>query len=320
MEPFGYNGKILHIDLTNSNISVEEPPEIFYRRYFGGRAFIAHYLLKEMKGGEDPLSAENVLVFASSVLGGAPTHGVCRFSVGAKSSLTNAFGESESGGYWGPELKFAGFDAIVIKGRAKNPVYFWIHDGQVEIKDASAIWGMTTGDALDTILQDLRDPKIRVALIGPAGENLIPYANIAADLCHFIGRTGMGAVMGSKNLKAIACRGKNKIRMKDSKLVSPIAKRVARDRNKHPLTYGLHWLGTPAAILHFNHAGTLPTRNFREGTFRGAEKISGERMAQTILKNEKVVMPAPSNASVVSPYRAKDSPLTPDTAALSTKH
>ena len=281
---FGYNGKILHVDLTRSTTSVEEPPEIFYRRYFGGRAFVAYYLLKQVPKGADALGPENVLIFASSVLGGAPAHGLCRFSVGAKSPLTGGFGESEAGGYWGPELKFAGYDAIVITGRAPKPVYLWVHDGAVEIRDASGIWGMITGDAQDAIHRELGDPKIRVAVIGPAGENQVPFANIANDLSHISGRTGMGAVMGSKNLKAIACRGTKRIEMKDPETVSRVAQRVARDRKENPMSYGLHWMGTPAAVLHFNHSGTLPTRNFREGTFAGAEKISGERMVETILK------------------------------------
>jgi aldehyde:ferredoxin oxidoreductase len=281
---FGYNGKILHVDLSRSTTTVEEPPEIFYRRYFGGRAFVAYYLLKMVPKGADPLGPENVLVFASSVLGGAPAHGLCRFSVGAKSPLTGGFGESEAGGYWGPELKFAGYDAVVITGRAAKPVYLWIHDGAVEVRNASGAWGKTTGEAQDAIHQELGDSKVRVAIIGPAGENQIPYANIANDLSHISGRTGIGAVMGSKNLKAIACRGTGKIRMKDAGAVGAVAQRVARDRKEYPLSYSLHWIGTPGAVLHFNHAGTLPTKNFREGTFPGAEKISGEKMIETILK------------------------------------
>jgi aldehyde:ferredoxin oxidoreductase len=285
--PFGYTGKILHVDLTNSNISVEEPPEIFYRRYFGGRAFVAYYLLKEIKANEDPLGPGNVLVFASSVIGGAPSHGLCRFSVGAKSPLTGGFGESEAGGYWGPELKMAGYDALVIKGKADRPVYLWIHDCEVKIRDASHIWGLTTGEAQEAIRKELGDQRIRIAIIGPGGENLIPYANIANELSHLSGRTGLGAVMGSKNLKAIACRGKQKIDYADQRLIKKVAQRVAKDRKDNPMSYGLHHLGTPAAIMHFNHLGTLPTKNFREGVFPGAEKISGERMADTILTDRR---------------------------------
>lgn len=284
MASYGYNGKILHINLSNREIKVETPPEIFYRRYFGGRALIAYYLLKKMKGREDPFSPENVLVFASSVLGGAPAPGLCRFSVGAKSPLTGAFGESEAGGFWGPELKFTGFDALVIEGKSPQPVYIFIHDGQVEIREANHIWGLKTGQAQDALQQELGDKRIRAVLIGPAGENKIPFANLANDLSHISGRTGMGAVMGAKNLKAIACRGTQKMMLSAPELVAEVARRVARDRNVHPLSYGLHWIGTPGAILHFNHRGTLPTKNFREGTFRGAEKISGERMIETILQ------------------------------------
>ncbi len=282
--PFGYAGKILHINLTTSDITIEEPDEMFYRRYFGGRAFLAYYLLREMKPHEDPLGPGNVLVFASSAIGGAPSHGLCRFSVGAKSPLTGGFGESEAGGFWGPELKFAGFDAMVIKGKSENPVYLWIHDGDVEIRDASSIWGMPTGEAQDVLMREIGDRKIRTVLIGPAAENLVPYSIIANDLSHMSGRNGMGTVMGSKNLKAIVCRGTHKIKTKDQKLVGSVAKRVARDRKDNPLSYGLHLLGTPAAVLHFNHAGALPSKNFREGTFEGAENISGERMMETLLE------------------------------------
>lgn len=283
--PLGFNGKILHVDLTRSTMVTEEPPEIFYRRYFGGRGFVAFYLLTQMKGGEDPLGPDNVLVFASSVIGGAPSHGLCRFSVGAKSPLTGGFGESEAGGFWGPELKFSGFDAVVIKGKADKPVYLWIRDGQAEIRDATHLWGKVTGEAQDELKKELGDPKVRAVLIGPAGENLIPYANMANELSHMSGRTGMGAVMGSKMLKAIVCRGTRKgMALKDMKAVGMIAKRVARDRSTNPLSSGLNRLGTPAAIQHFNHLGTLPTRNFREGHFKGAENLSGERMMETRLE------------------------------------
>lgn len=281
--PFGYIGKIGHLNLSTEKIRIEEPPEIFYRRFFGGRAMIAYYLLHEMKGSENPLGPGSVLVFAGSVIGGAPAHGLCRFSVGAKSPLTGAFGESEAGGYWGPEFKAAGFDALVVKGRADRPVYLWVHDGEIEIKDASAIWGMVTGEAEAAIRKELGDKRVRVALIGPGGEQQIPYANLTNDLSHFSGRTGMGAVMGSKNLKAIACRGRTQPEYMDPEVIKQVAARVAKDRKENPMSYGLHNLGTPAAVLHFNHLGTLPTRNFREGTFEGAENISGERMADTIL-------------------------------------
>jgi aldehyde:ferredoxin oxidoreductase len=138
---YGYNGKILRVDLTKENISVEEPNEVFYRRYMGGRALALYYLLNEMKPGVDPLGPDNLLIFAPSVITGAPVQGLSRFSVASKSPLTESYGEAEAGGDWGPWLKFSGFDAVVVKGKAKKPVYLWLHDGKAEIRDASKVWG-----------------------------------------------------------------------------------------------------------------------------------------------------------------------------------
>ena len=137
--PYGYNGKILHVDLTTASWTVETPDEQWYRTYMGGSGFLAYYLLKEIAADIDPLSADNVLVFAGSVVTGVPLSGFNRYTIGAKSPLTGAFAETEAGGYWGPEMKFAGFDAMVIRGRAEKPVYLWIRDGEVEIRDAAAV-------------------------------------------------------------------------------------------------------------------------------------------------------------------------------------
>ena len=172
--PFGYNGKILHVDLTTSDLSVETPPEIFYRRYFGGRGFIAYYLLKEMKGGEDPLGLENVLVFASSVLGGAPAHGVCRFSVGAKSPLTRTCAEAEVSGYWGAELRKAGYDGIIIKGISEKPVYLWIHNETIELRDAKVIWGSKVKQSLSWLQKDVGEVKCRAAIKGKTRHHTFP--------------------------------------------------------------------------------------------------------------------------------------------------
>ncbi|MCK4785415.1 MAG: aldehyde ferredoxin oxidoreductase, partial [Desulfobacteraceae bacterium] len=200
----GYNGKILRIDLATQKITVETPSEVFYRTYIGGGGLSLYYLLRELQVGTDPLSPENVLVFACSVLTGIPMSGMSRYTIAARSPLTGGFGESEAGGYWGPELKRAGFDAIIIKGKSEKPVYIWIHDGEVEIRDASHLWGTDIGTTQNRIREELRDNLIRVAVIGQAGENLVRYACVINNLGHANGRTGMGAVMGSKNLKAIA--------------------------------------------------------------------------------------------------------------------
>ena len=139
--PYGYNGKILRVDLNSESIGIEEPQEILYSRYLGGGTLALYYLLRELKPKSDPLGPENILVCAGSVISGTPAAGLSRFSVAAKSPETGAFGEAEAGGWWIPELKSAGFDAIVIKGKANRPVYLWVHDGQAEIRDAGHLWG-----------------------------------------------------------------------------------------------------------------------------------------------------------------------------------
>jgi len=217
MNRFGYWNKILHVNLTARTTWIEEPGDPFFRRYGGGRGFIAHYLLKYVPKGADPLGPDNVLVFAPGVLTGAPVPGAGRHSVGAKSPLTGGFGESESGGFWGAELKRAGWDAVVVHGVSATPVYLWINEGAVQFRDASHLWGKITGEVQDAILAELGDPRARVAQIGPAGENLVRFAVIANELNEVAGRTGMGAVMGSKRLKAIAVRGKTPVRLADAK-------------------------------------------------------------------------------------------------------
>ena len=280
---FGYNGKVLHVDLSSGDFDVEDIYEEFYRTYMGGSGLIGYYLVKMLKPGIDPFSPDNVLVFAPGVMTGAPLGGMCRFAVGAKSPLTCAFGQSEAGGFWGPELKRAGFDAIVIKGKASKPVYIYINDGDVKICDADHLWGKKTGEVQDIIRAEHNDPAIRVAQIGPGGENLVRFACITNELKHFNGRNGLGAVMGSKNLKAIAVRGKRQIPVADRQLMSEISKEFGATVMESPLTRGLYENGTAAAVLGNSAAGILPTKNFHYGEFDRAESISAEAMNEKIL-------------------------------------
>lgn len=280
---YGYNGKILRVDLSSGKISVDEPGEVCYRRYLGGRGAALYYLLNEMEPGVDPLGPDNLLIFAASVLTGAPIQGVSRFSVATKSPLTGTYGEGEAGGHWGPELKFAGFDAVVVKGKSDKPVYLWVHDGEAEIRDASKIWGKPTKEAQEAIRKELGDDKIRVAQIGPAGEKLVRFACIVNELQDVNGRGGMGAVMGSKNLKAIATRGKKKVELKDPGKVTALVKWFNENFPKNPDVPGLRNIGTSQLVLPINESGGLPTKNFREGAIEGVEKISGEKMKETIL-------------------------------------
>ncbi|MGI5834870.1 MAG: aldehyde ferredoxin oxidoreductase family protein [Chloroflexota bacterium] len=276
--PYGYTGNILRVNLTDGTWSVENPGETFYRRYLGGGALATYYLLKEMPPKCDPLSPDNVLVFAAGLLTGAPASGMVRYTVAAKSPLTDGFGEAEAGGFWGPELKFAGFDAIVVKGRSPEPVYLWIHDGQVEIRSAKHLTGKMSDEAEDAIRQELDDPRIRIAQMGPAGEKFVRFANVVNNLKHFNGRTGMGAVMASKNLRAVAVRGKNKLEFADPDGIKRLAKWFVA-QGGHVLTE----LGSANLVRALDAGGILPTRNFRSGSFEGAEAISGEKMRDTVL-------------------------------------
>jgi aldehyde:ferredoxin oxidoreductase len=280
--PYGYNGRILHVDLSSRKWNVEEPDESWYRTYVGGSALAAYYLLKYLKAGVEPLSAENILVFACSVVTGAPLSGFSRYTVAAKSPLTKAFARTEAGGYFGPELKFAGYDAIVITGKSPEPVYLYIHDGEVEIRDAAHLWGLDNWETLEAIRKESGEKLVRVASIGPAGERLIPFACVQNDLEHFNGRTGMGAVMGSKNLKAVAARGRNKPEMADPEKVKEIRKWHNERIKVHPPNVGLTNVGTAGLIKGLNDTGILPSYNFREGVFEGVDKINHEAYHQTI--------------------------------------
>lgn len=277
----GYTGKILHVDLTKGEVTTETPPESFYRRYLGGAGFVSYYLLKEVPKGADPLGPENVLIFANGPVTGVPVAGGGRSSMGAKSPLTGGYGEADVGGFFGAELRLAGYDGIVVHGKAPKPVYLWIHDGEVEIRPADHLWGMTTLECQNTVRQELGDSRIRLAMIGPGGEKLSRLACVINDLKHAAGRTGLGAVMGSKNLKAVAARGKIQVPLADPEGLRALA-RWMRDHWPEK-SQGMHDYGTSGGVMDLNEFGALPTRNFQDGRFEGAEKISGQTMAATIL-------------------------------------
>jgi len=277
----GYTGNILRVDLTKENISIENPDEVFCRRYIGGEGFVAYYLLKELKVGIDPLSPENKLIFATGPLTGFAIPGTGRNSVGAKSPLTGGFGEAEVGGHWGAELKHAGFDAIIVEGKAKKPVYLWINDGVAEIKNASHLWGKITGEAQEIIQKELGDKLIRVAQIGPGGERLVRYACVINDLRNAAGRGGMGAVMGSKNLKAIAVRGHKKLEVSNKEKLREKIKEF--NEMAYKAVSGYFECGTGGGIMEqFAKSGNLPTRNFRDGNFSGAKSLDPSIMKEEI--------------------------------------
>jgi len=285
--PYAYTGNILYLDLSSKKFWIENPDENFYRTYWGGRALALYYMLREMKAHTDPLSPDNLLIFAPGILTGTPAPAMPRYTVCAKSPLTGAEGEAEAGGWWGPELKKAGFDALIIKGASSTPVYLWIKDGKVEIKDATHLWEKDTGETQRIIRGELADDKIRIAQIGPAGENQVRFANIVNELKHFNGRNGLGAVMGSKKLKAIAVRGTKPIELYNKERMNQITKEISQRIMDNPLSRDLRSLGTPATVRPFYEAGCLPSYNWTTGYFKEGENLTAETYNKTILKEIK---------------------------------
>lgn len=280
---YGYTGKILHVDLSKSKFSIEEPSEEFYKTYIGGSAMGTYYLFKNTPAGADPLGPENTLTIMLSAPTGASISGQSRMTATAKSPLTGLIGDSQVGGFFPAELKFAGFDGIVFTGKSPKPVYLWVHDGEVQIRDAAHLWGRITGEVEETIRAELGDKKIEIAQIGPGGEKLTLFAAIMNMCNRANGRTGMGAVMGSKNLKAIAVRGHQKVKTADPAALTKLARLAPQRVQDIPDMKGLQDFGTASVLNYQNTSGGLPTKNYISGTFEQAEDISGETMSETIL-------------------------------------
>ena len=274
---YGYTGKILHVNLTTSEIKVEEPEEQFYRTYMGGSAMGMYYVLKETPAGAEALSPENVLALCTGVVTGTPISGQSRLTSVAKSPLTGCIGDAQGGGYFPAEMKFSGFDAVIIKGKSPKPVYLWMHHGEAELKDAGHLWGMTTGDAEDKLKEELEDKRIEVLQIGPAGENLVRFAALISMSNRANGRTGMGAVMGSKNLKAVVVRGKQKPSIANPEKFKELQKLAKTNLEPTGMDdFGKY--GTPDVCSPQNKSGGLPTYNFNSGTFEKHEEINGKTL------------------------------------------
>jgi aldehyde:ferredoxin oxidoreductase len=281
--PSAVTARLLHVDLTTRETRVEVIPEAIVRQHLGGGALAAYLLLRDLPPGADPLGPDNKLVFMTSIINGLSLSGTNRYTAAAKSPLTGGYGESEAGGWWGPELRSAGYEGIMVHGKAATPVYLWIKDGQVEFRDASAYWGRLSGEVQDGIEKELGDKRVRVLQTGIAGERGVRYAAIVNQLKHFHGRSGLGAVMGAKNLKAIAVRGaKPPVAVdKDGAKGALVFFKEHHDRSKDRF----HVFGTAGGVPGLEAGGILPTRNFRDGSFEHYKDISGQTMAETILVN-----------------------------------
>ncbi|EHM10453.1 aldehyde:ferredoxin oxidoreductase [Thermanaerovibrio velox DSM 12556] len=283
----GWVGRVLRINLSNHTFSAEPLKEEWARDYLGGRGLGTRYYFEEVGPSVDPLSEGNNIYFVTGPLTGTLAASAGRFNVVAKSPLTGTIGAANSGGYFGPELKYAGWDMVVLEGRSPKPVYVYINNDQVEIRDAEGIWGLETHEATDKLLEQT-DPEAKVAVIGPAGENLSLIANIINDKHRAPGRGGMGAVMGSKNLKALVVRGTKGVKVARPEEFLKAAVAAREKLAKHPVTgSGLPLYGTNVLVNILNQNGGLPTRNFRTGVFEGADRISGETQRESrLLKNK----------------------------------
>lgn len=272
----GYHGKILHVDLGTGTTRVDEPDALFYRVYAGGGLLGVYYLLKETVPGVDPLSPENLLIFSNSVVAGYPAAGLVRYTVSAKSPLTNGVGETRCEGSWAVSLKKSGFDALVLRGAAETPAGLLIDGGIVSVFDATALWGKTVGESVDA-LEARFGGDIDVATIGVAGENLVRFASIVSSRTHQAQRMGMGAVMGSKNLKAIVLRGGKLPPVADREAFDRINANFARDIPGNTLSNWQKELPGFAAWVHLHGLdAALDTENFRTATFPGVEAYREE--------------------------------------------
>jgi len=291
---FGWTGKIIRVNLTEGSIKVENLKIKDAYEYLGGRGLGVKILFDEVDPKVDPLSPENKLIFMTGPLTGtlAPCSG--RYEVVAKAPLTGTVGGANSGGHFGPELKFAGYDGIIFEGKAEKPVYLWINDDKIELRSAKHLWGKNVFDTTDELLKETSEDA-RVACIGPGGEKMVLFATVMNDKHRAAGRSGMGAVMGSKNLKAVVVRGTGSIKVKDPNTFMNAVKEAYKKLKEQPVTSaGLTTYGTAILINILNQVGSLPTRNWRDGGyFEYAEEISGEALREKYLVKNKACFGCP---------------------------
>ena len=280
---YGYHQKILHVNLTTGTLEIEKPDSDFYRKYMGGSAMGLYYLLKNTPPNADPLGADNTLCLMVGVLTGAPLSGQSRVTTTAKSPQSGLVGDSQAGGFWPVELKAAGFDGLVIRGRAPHPVYLWVHDGHGELIEASPLWGAYTMQVEDAIRQELGDGRVQVLQCGPAAEKGVLFGALLSNANRANGRTGMGTVMASKNLKAVAVRGHNQPELHDRERIKSLTKWAVAHLPESDVV-GLGLLGTQEGIMFQDADGGLPTRNWESGTYENAQAISGQALHECMFK------------------------------------
>ncbi|MFW5873370.1 MAG: aldehyde ferredoxin oxidoreductase family protein [Bacillota bacterium] len=273
--------KILRVDLTAGETKEESLAPELVKKYLGGRGLASKLLVDEIDPGIDPLSPENRLIFANGLLTGTNASTGGRYMVVTKGPLTGTIASSNSGGYFGAELRFAGYDMIVFQGKSEKPVYLQLMDGKAELKDASHVWGKRVDETTDILVEESGDERAKVSCIGPAGENEVLFASIMNDKNRAAGRTGVGAVMGSKNLKALVVRGDKSNFDYDKESLMKVVKKQTQIIKEDGVTgEGLPTYGTKVLDNIINETGGYPTRNFQEATFEGTGEVSGEALVE----------------------------------------
>jgi aldehyde:ferredoxin oxidoreductase len=275
---------LLTINLTTRQTASYTIPADWQRDYLGGASLAARLLYDSLTAELDPLSPDAPLLFLNGPLSGTAGPATGRFVVCGKSPATHLWAESNCGGFWGPELRAAGFDGVWITGQAAAPVYLWIHDGEAELRDAAPLWGLDPYAVQERLSSELGSGKIHVASIGMAGEARIPFSLILTDHGRVAGRTGLGAVMGAKRLKAIAVHGSGRIPVADLTAYMPLRSDANKQLRSDNMTVMLRQLGTGGAADFFDYMGSMPKKYYQQGTMDGVEKISGASMSETILK------------------------------------
>jgi aldehyde:ferredoxin oxidoreductase len=273
---FSYGGTMLRIDLTTQTVRREPTPEAVARSYLGGRGMNIKRLWDELPAHTAGLAPGNILVIGAGPLVGTSFPGGARFNISAMSPQTGILGDGNAGGFFAPELKFAGYDQIVIQGRATHPVYLWIKDDVVELRDARGLWGLDTWEASAAVKQEIGDPEVQVATIGQGAENGVRFAGVFVNLNRPVARTGMGTVMGAKNLKAVAVRGTGTIAVANMARFQELLARLDEAIYRHPEYDIRRRLGTTKLVRALNGIGGLPTRHFQAGFSPDAEAVSGE--------------------------------------------
>ncbi|GAB6155510.1 aldehyde ferredoxin oxidoreductase family protein [Desulfosporosinus burensis] len=293
----GYAGTVLMVDLTSGEIEKLPLDMELARNYVGGRGLNMKSLYDLVGPETDPLGPENIVIFGVGPVNGTNCYLGSRWNVSGKSPHTGILGDSNAGGHFGTELKYAGYDQIIIKGKAERPVYLYIHDDQVEIKDAADVWGKDTWEAQEIIRQELKDKLIQIAACGPAAENGVTFSGVFCNLVRAAGRTGMGSIMGSKNLKAVALRGTGSIKVADAEKYFKWNKTILERMLNHPDFGSRSIMGTPRNVNPLNEGGYLVTKHFETGHFPEAHKISGEVLAQDYNKKNKSCHACPLHCS-----------------------